>query len=153
MKKEHNQSNTNEQVQSQSQLTKIVFLIFAICVVCAGIFLYIGANFDLVQEFFSTRQESRVFEGEVTVNMTRDGFDPQHLTIKKGTTVTFVSAGEIGHWPASDLHPSHSIYSDFDSNRVIRSGESWSFTFERIGEWGMHDHVAPYIVGSITVVE
>lgn len=139
--------------QEQNQLTKILFLAFAICAVCAAVFLYIGSNFDLVREFLPGQEKTRILEGEVTVNMTREGFDPQHLIVKKGTRVTFVSAGEVGHWPASDLHPSHSIYSDFDPKKVVPAGESWSFTFDKTGEWGMHDHVAPYIVGSIRVVE
>jgi plastocyanin len=137
----------------QSQKTQILFLAFAICVVCAGIFLYIGSNFDSVRSMLPGQEQSRILEGEVTVTMTRDGFEPQHLRVRKGTTVTFVSAGEVGHWPASDLHPSHSIYSAFDPNRVIPAGESWAFTFDEVGDWGMHDHVAPYIVGSISVVE
>lgn len=101
----------------------------------------------------SLTSSPKVHSGEAIVKMTEDGFIPDTLYITQGTTVKFVNEDQYGHWPASDLHPSHTIYSEFDPRRVIKPGETYEFTFERVGEWGMHDHIAPYIVGKIVVVE
>ncbi|MDQ3065134.1 MAG: hypothetical protein M3Q36_02585 [bacterium] len=54
--------------------------------------------------------------------------------------------------PASDEHPSHKIYSEFDSNGDVAPGGSYSFTFNKIGEWGYHDHDRAGCTGVITVL-
>jgi plastocyanin len=91
--------------------------------------------------------------GETIVRMTEDGFVPSELFITVGTTVRFVNEDEYWHWPASDLHPTHGVYAAFDSRKGIAPGAEWAFTFDQAGTWGMHDHLIPYVVGSITVVE
>lgn len=91
--------------------------------------------------------------GEVTINMTSDGFQPDEIKITKGTKVIFKNTDSFYHWPASDLHPSHGIYPEFDPRKTVEPGQSWSFVFDSVGEWGMHDHISPYMIGKITVVE
>ena len=90
---------------------------------------------------------------EVVISMQEGSYVPDEITIKRGTKVTFMNDDTGPRWPASDLHPSHGIYSAFDPRKPIKPEESWSFTFERVGEWGMHDHLAPYIKAEIVVVE
>ncbi len=96
---------------------------------------------------------SKVYEGEAIIIMKEDDYYPSEITVKTGTKVIFKNESEYGTWPASDLHPSHGIYSEFDSKGVVKPGDSWSFQFDKPGTWGMHDHLAPYIVGKVTVVE
>ena len=90
---------------------------------------------------------------KVVVNMIDTGFVPNTLSIKQGQTVEFVNTGKNAHWPASDLHPTHEIYPEFDPKKPIASGESWSFVFEKIGKWNMHDHMHASFKGSIEVTE
>lgn len=85
--------------------------------------------------------------------ITEDGFAPQTLQVKKGTYVRFVNKTDEWHWPASDIHPTHTLYSEFDPKQTIGPGEEWGFIFEKVGEWGMHDHLMPYVTGEIIVVE
>ena len=101
--------------------------------------------------FFINRsytRESAVY----TIELQENGFSPQELTIQKGDIVKFVSNNRI-FWPASNLHPSHTIYFEFDSKDPIKTGESWSFRFNKLGEWKYHDHLAPYFTGTIIVGE
>jgi plastocyanin len=96
------------------------------------------------------------------------GYEPNNITVEQGTVVIFENESEAEHWPASDEHPSHADYSgttleehcseqnenkSFDSCRGIRSGETWSFTFEKIGTHSYHDHLWPHLVGTITVTK
>ena len=87
-----------------------------------------------------------------TVVRTGDTFVPPLLIVPLGATVTFTSNQELPYWPASDLHPSHDIFSDFDPKRALLGDESWSFTFNEQGQWLYHDHLASYAGGSIFVV-
>lgn len=86
-----------------------------------------------------------------TVTLTDNGFVPVKLTIVKDDTVVFKTSGKEAFWPASDFHPSHGIYPEFDSKRPIDPDESWSFTFRKAGSWKYHDHLASYLRGIIVV--
>lgn len=79
------------------------------------------------------------------------GFSPQQLTINKGDSITFKTTRGKPFWPASDLHPTHGIYPEFDPQEPIDLDKSWSFTFKKSGSWRFHDHLSPFYRGTITV--
>lgn len=85
--------------------------------------------------------------------VSENGFFPKDSQVKKGSTVTFINKGTKAVWPASDPHPTHTDYSDFNPKRGIAPGMSWSFTFEQAGDWGYHDHLSPFRRGTITVTD
>ncbi|MDP3794447.1 MAG: hypothetical protein Q8R13_00765 [bacterium] len=87
------------------------------------------------------------------VELTETGFVPQTIAIAKGDTVVFTTARQKPFWPASDLHPTHGIYPEFDPKEPIEPGESWSFRFNKVGEWRYHDHLNSQYRGVITVRE
>ncbi len=87
------------------------------------------------------------------VILSENGFDPQKIVIKKGDTVIFTSVKRGWFWPASNPHPTHTTYTNFDPQEPISSDKSWSFTFTETGEWRYHDHLAPYFIGTVTVSE
>lgn len=86
-----------------------------------------------------------------TITYTETGFTPADLTIKTGETVIFKNNSTRAFWPASNDHPSHTIYPEFDPKKTIAAGESWSFTFTKVGSWKYHDHRAASLGGTITV--
>jgi plastocyanin len=98
---------------------------------------------------FSNVSESN---GEVVrVVLTETGYEPSDLVIERGTTVEFSTTAGRPHWPASNLHPSHTEYSEFDPLQPVEPDQTWSFTFNDVGEWGFHDHLRSYFSGKITV--
>jgi len=90
-------------------------------------------------------------EAAVTIVRTNEGYEPKEVTINKGDVVRFLNESDEYHWPASDLHPTHALYSEFDPLRPIAPGEEWKFRFDQIGEWRYHDHIRANKVGKITV--
>ncbi len=90
-------------------------------------------------------------KSEVSVVLRDRGFEPRDLRISKGTTVVFSTDRDHKFWPASNSHPSHAIYPEFDPKHLIEPGDTWSFTFDRVGRWGFHDHVRSYFTGTIYV--
>ena len=86
------------------------------------------------------------------VILNEDGFSPQEITIIRGQSVTFKTTRGKQFWPASDLHPSHTIYPEFDPLEPIQPDKSWTFRFDKIGSWKLHDHLAPSYRGVINVV-
>lgn len=87
---------------------------------------------------------------DITIILTEDGYQPAEVTIKKGQTVKFTTSRNTQFWPASDLHPTHGIYPGFDPRQPVASNNSWSFTFDKAGQWKFHDHLSPNYRGIIT---
>ena len=95
------------------------------------------------------------------IHLTRDGFDPDDQLIAKGDSITWVNVDARLHWPASNSHPTHSEYhtdkkgclgSALDACRELKKGEVFTFMFDRIGEFGIHDHLLPGDTMSVRVV-
>lgn len=92
-------------------------------------------------------------EGTV-VSIGPSGFNPNILTVKNGTTVIFINEDTgASHWVASDPNPAHTDYPGFDAGSPIQPGASFSFTFDRVGSWGYHDHLNPSHTATIVVTE
>lgn len=89
----------------------------------------------------------------VTMKMSQDGFNPAQITIKKNTIVRFTNVGNGDMWPASNPHPSHTAYQDFDARRHVKPGETYEFKFKNVGKWGCHDHLSPGLTCRIVVEE
>lgn len=89
----------------------------------------------------------------LTVEMSQNGFKPAQITIKKDTIVRFKNVGETNMWPASNPHPAHTAYQDFDARRSVKPGETYEFRFKNAGTWGCHDHLSPGLTCRIVVQE
>ncbi|MBI4033221.1 MAG: cupredoxin domain-containing protein, partial [Candidatus Blackburnbacteria bacterium] len=85
------------------------------------------------------------------VKMTSRTFEPAEITVDQNATIIFVNQDEIPRWPASNIHPTHELYPEFDPKREIKPGETWSFKPKNPGTWKYHDHLNPHIRGIITV--
>jgi plastocyanin len=89
----------------------------------------------------------------ITVLMTKENFEPQKVRIKKGAKVVFTNIDSVSRWPASNLHPTHGIYPEFDPQTEVVPHAEWSFIFDKIGVWKYHDHLFPQIRGEIEVTD
>ena len=85
------------------------------------------------------------------VHMTNNGFEPSEFEVRAGDIVQWVNDDAVERWPASDMHPTHGIYPEFDPQYPIPPGESWSFRFEKEGRWKFHDHLKPLFHGIVYV--
>lgn len=99
-----------------------------------------------------------------TVTYTTDGFAPKAVTIKKGGTVTWLNQGGGNMWVGAASHPTHTSYSGTtlaehcggtapDSFDQCENGETYSFTFDKVGTWYYHNHSRASHFGSVVVVE
>lgn len=78
-------------------------------------------------------------------------FTPKTTTIKNGDIVVFKNNSDTAFWPASNNHPTHTLYPEFDPKKAIPAGEKFEFKFIKTGTWGFHDHLSPSITGTIIV--
>lgn len=92
--------------------------------------------------------ESQAGAGESTVLYTDDGFVPSSLTVSVDTTVTFINEADLPMWVASNPHPVHTDYPDFDQRQ---EGDSYSFIFTEAGSFSYHNHMVPTDTGTVIV--
>lgn len=85
------------------------------------------------------------------VDITDDGFEPQEIEIDGNSTVRFFNKTRVDRWPASNPHPTHTIYSEFDPGKPIPAGSSWDFKPKKMGRWKYHDHLFPHQRGTLIV--
>jgi plastocyanin len=98
---------------------------------------------------------------DTTITYTDEGFSPRDITIRAGERVRFLNKSSTAFWPASGVHPTHTLYpekestdclgSSFDACQDLKSGEFFDYTFYYKGTWPYHDHLHGYDSGSITV--
>ncbi len=99
------------------------------------------------------------------VTITSSGFSPSTLSIKQGDTIIFTNKQSSLSWPASAVHPTHTVYpgsdidkcgtaeeqNNFDACSGLNLDETYTFTFNEKGSWGYHDHLNPGLRGTIVV--
>lgn len=89
-------------------------------------------------------------KANVTITYTDNGFEPSSVTVKAGEVVKVVNNSSSSLQFSSDDHPTHTHDPELNQS-VQASGESVTFTLERPGEWGFHDHLNSRHTGIITV--
>jgi plastocyanin len=87
----------------------------------------------------------------VVVRIEASGFSPRSVAIRQGDMVVFENRSSHARWPASNIHPTHHIYPEFDPRAPVGPGQQWAFTFDRPGTWNYHDHLAPDVSGTVVV--
>ncbi len=62
---------------------------------------------------------------------------------KVGKKIYFYNASSHDLWLASDPHPSHTSYPEFNSGKVILPGSYFEFIFTKAGKYTYHNHLKP----------
>jgi plastocyanin len=148
-------------------LSLALLFIFVGCAAKEVVPVEIPAEAPVEEIIEETVKEVMVKEtgNELTIEVTKEGFSPNSLTVSVGDTVTFVSKDAQKHWPATDVHPTHTNYPEsninrcrvaqegemFDACRGLNEEETFSFKFNAVGKWAFHDHLNPRSKGMITV--
>lgn len=105
-----------------------------------------------------------VGDSSASILYTANGFSPQEITVRRGATVTWRNQGGGNMWVGSAQHPTHVVYSgttlaehcddavdvSFDQ---CGNGNSYSFTFDKVGTWGYHNHSNASHFGRVIVTE
>lgn len=91
---------------------------------------------------------------ETIVTYNANGFSPNTVTVKKGGMVVFQNkTGKVASI-ASDDHPTHTKYPEFDQYKTEHRGQNeFRFTFDKVGTWGYHDHLNTNMTGTVIVTE
>ena len=138
----------------------ILLVIFLVIIGAVGVFFLRGEK-EVVEESSSVPVVSTGVEHTVVYG--DNGYIPASLSIAAGDTVVFQNMSSSSSWPASNAHPTHTLYPDssiqkcggeeviFDACVAVPSGQEWSFIFMEQGTWRYHNHMRPSMQGTIIV--
>jgi plastocyanin len=140
-------------------MNKAVIVIIIIIIIAGGAFFYVKKQYTPApqvqtpkvetQTAPTTAQESPAVT-QNTVTLTADGYSPKTLTIKAGTTVTWVNnSGDVAT-VNSDPHPVHTDFSPLNLGN-FSNGSKVTLTFNKTGTYGYHNHLNPSQKGTIIV--
>jgi plastocyanin len=87
----------------------------------------------------------------VEVDYDGTAFTPATVNIKAGDIVVFKNKGKSDFWPASNPHPTHTDYPEFDAKKPVPAGGQFQFKFVKAGNWAYHNHMSPGIKGIVNV--
>jgi plastocyanin len=81
--------------------------------------------------------------GAASVQIANFTFKAQVLTVKPGTTVTWTNSDDIPHTVASK--------DGLFKSKVLDSGDKFSFTFAKPGQFGYFCSIHPHMTGTVIV--
>lgn len=141
-------------------MSKIIYIVIVVAIVGFGSFFLLRKSSQPTAQnsmYSSNNSSAKPAQTQSvpietkTITYTDAGFSPANIAVKVGDTVTFVNGATEGMWVASAPHPVHTDYPEFDAKKVYNPGESYTFTFAKIGTWKFHNHLRPTNLGSVTV--
>ena len=90
----------------------------------------------------------QIIEEENTIAILNYEFSQETLTIKSGTTITWINLDVVPHTVYSGTHENPA---DFFESGSLRQNESFSYTFNEPGVYVYHCDPHPYMEGVIIV--
>ncbi|OGG03912.1 hypothetical protein A2W14_05585 [Candidatus Gottesmanbacteria bacterium RBG_16_37_8] len=115
--------------------------------------LNINNSSKLPPEVESAIQSEGIYQETFNVNYSDKGFTPQEVTIKLGSAVTWTNNSKKSMYVASNDHPSHDLYPQFDQLSAVGNSGQYSFVFDKVGSWGYHNHASPSDTARVIVTE
>ena len=76
--------------------------------------------------------------GVKRVTYTDAGFSPFLVELTAGEEIEFVNKSSGGLWVTTKQHPTagDQAYEAFDTGRTLKRGETFTFSFTKVGTWG-----------------
>lgn len=97
--------------------------------------------------------EEEMMFGDYQVIIGNYDFHPQNLTVKIGTTVTWINMDLVGHNVEAGTHEEQEHLDELFESPMLEHMQSFSYTFSEPGEYTYHCDPHPYMEGKIIVVE
>ncbi len=127
---------------------KVIIAVVVIIILLAGGFFLFSKNYSQNTQTSLTPTNTQATS---TVTYTASGFSPASLTVKAGTTVTWVNKSGSDATVNSAPHPIHTAYPPLNLGG-FSDGSTLSLTFDKPGTYGYHNHLNPSDTGEINVL-
>lgn len=89
----------------------------------------------------SSSSSSSISSTTYILQYTNTGFQPSFISIRSGDSVKFRNQSDSNMWVASNPHPTHDDYPEFDQHTSVAKNGEFTFRFWKSGVWGFHNHL------------
>jgi len=127
-----------------------IIIVFLIAVALLAGYFLLGNKEEKAP---TTPPPSTTLTDQAEVKISKAGFSPEVIKLKKGTSLTWTNTDTKVHQPASDPHPTHDKLAELGDGEALAKGDSFSFTFEKAGSFTYHDHMNPLKFQGTVIVE
>lgn len=131
-------------------------LIFAVVLILAVLsFLLIRSNLVKQTPPSTTPKLVKIVTPieEITIEITKTGFFPSTVKVKKGSQLTWLNQDTKPHQIKSDPHPADNLYPFLNTEEQLMPNESVSIPIEQSGIFTYHDENNPLIFKGIIIVQ
>lgn len=139
-------------MNSEKMNTKMIAIIAgvaAVMLVLIGFLAY--RTMDSANQDGTSNTSQQDTNDMVEVFIQADGFSPETLRIKEGTTVRWVNVDSQPHYVVSNPHPEHDGLNGLDSIEPLGPDSSYDYTFFNTGTYGYHDENNVLFNGEVVV--
>jgi len=91
-------------------------------------------------------KENQIAQGVSEIKITKNGFSPDLVTLKKGGIITFVNQDEVDHQPTGDQD-------GWGTKIVLAPGKKYSQQFDVPGSYSYSCKLVPKLKGEVVVVD
>ncbi len=99
-----------------------------------------------------TTSPPQTTQATAEVSITKDGFVPAALSVKKGTKIIWTNSDGATHQLQANPHPTGKSLPGLKSE-ILNNKQTYSYTANKAGSFGYHDHLSPTMNGSLDVKE
>ena len=129
----------------------ILIIIIVLIIGIGGYFLFYGSRQNPPPSFNPPpAPQNQQPPTEDTVIIKNSAFNPSTLTVKAGTTVTWVNEDSTTHQIISDSEPAENYLPGLFSLEMTE-GQNCKYTFKKVGTFGYHCNIHPEMKGTIVV--
>lgn len=86
------------------------------------------------------------------IQITKNGFVPGTLVVKKGTKVVWTNTDGKMHQVQANPHPNGESLPSLKSE-ILNNTQTYEYTADTVGSFGYHDHLNPTTNGTLEVQE
>lgn len=140
--------------QASKKILIIIGIVIGVILLTVGGY-YIFQNFNKLPSSIthlpSAKPQELAAGGEVVIS--KAGFTPEVILVKKGTSVTWINKDSLPHQVTTDPYPTNDGLPGFDSGEPLMTRDSYTFTFEKVGKFTYHDNLNPRSFQGTIIVE
>jgi plastocyanin len=131
----------------KSLVVSLIVIVATTCILIAGCTASTNVTTSptpTVASTSATRSSPSSPDATYTVTIKNFAFQPSVLTVKKGTTITWVNEDSVAHTVTSDD-------GKFPSSGNLDKADTYQFQFNTPGSYGYHCSPHPFMKGTINV--
>lgn len=122
-----------------------------ILIAFSSLVLFVAAVFAVSSLTFHKNKKIAPAATTATVQISAAGFEPETLSVKQGTKVTWVNKDQALHQIAANPFPKNGTGPRSVRSEILNNLQTYTYTANTAGSFSYHDQLHPTINGTLVV--